>query len=100
MVRHIILWQLKDDLSAEEKVAVKAGIREGLEGLMGQIPGLLSIRVHTDGLPGSNADLMLESAFEDAAALAVYAAHPAHLAVANGRVRPFTARRVCLDFEE
>ena len=31
MVKHVILWQLKDELSAEEKSAVKAGIKEGLE---------------------------------------------------------------------
>ena len=31
MVKHVILWQLKDELSAEEKAAVKAGIKEGLE---------------------------------------------------------------------
>ena len=28
MVKHIILWQLKDELSAEEKVEVKKGIKE------------------------------------------------------------------------
>ena len=33
MVKHIILWQLKDELSDAEKAAVKAGIKEGLEAL-------------------------------------------------------------------
>ena len=41
MVKHIILWQLKDELSDAEKAAVKAGIKEGLEGLVGKVPGLL-----------------------------------------------------------
>ena len=31
MVKHVILWQLKDELSDAEKAAVKAGIKEGLE---------------------------------------------------------------------
>ena len=44
MVKHVILWQLKDELSATEKAAVKAGIKEGLEGLAGQIPGLVDIQ--------------------------------------------------------
>ena len=35
MVKHVILWQLKDELSDAEKAAVKAGIKEGLEGLAG-----------------------------------------------------------------
>lgn len=99
MVRHVILWKLKDEYTAAEKDALKAGIKEGLEGLAGQIPGLTSIRVYTDALPSSaNADLMLDAAFTDAAALAGYATHPAHVAVADGKVRPYTASRVCLDF--
>ena len=99
MVKHIILWTLKDSLSAEEKETAKAGIKAGLEGLAGQIPGLLEIRVQTGGLPSSNADLMLDSTFVDAAALAGYSTHPLHVAVADGKVRPYTAQRVCLDFE-
>ena len=31
MVKHIILWQLKDELPEEEKASVKKGIKEGLE---------------------------------------------------------------------
>ena len=34
MVKHVILWTLKDELSAEEKQQVKAGIKEGLEGVL------------------------------------------------------------------
>lgn len=99
MVKHIILWQLKDELSAEEKEQVKAGIKEGLEGLQGKIPGLVEIKVQNAGLASSNADVMLDSTFEDEAALKGYSVHPEHVAVANGKVRPFTKNRVCLDFE-
>ncbi len=99
MVRHVILWKLKDKYAPAEKAAIKAGIKAGLEGLAGAIPGLESIRVYTDALPTSaNADLMLDAAFTDEAALAGYANHPAHVAVADGKVRPYTASRVCLDF--
>ena len=31
MTKHIILWTLREDLSAEEKAAVKAGIKAGLD---------------------------------------------------------------------
>lgn len=99
MVKHMILWKLKDELSAEEKQAVMAGIKEGLEGLAGQIPGLVDIRVQVEKLPSSTADLMLDSTFESAEALRGYSSHPAHVAVANGKVRPYTAARSCLDFE-
>ena len=99
MVKHIILWQLKDELSDAEKVEIKAGIKAGLEGLTGQIPGLVEIKVHTNGLPSSNADLMLDTTFESAEALKGYSVHPAHVAVADGKVRPYTKARFCLDYE-
>ena len=99
MVKHVILWQLKDELSDTEKAAVKAGIKAGLEGLAGQIPGLVDIRVHIDALPSSNADLMLDTTFESAEALKGYSVHPAHVAVADGKVRPYTKARFCLDYE-
>ena len=99
MVKHVIVWTLKDELSAEEKVQVKQGIKEGLEGLQGKIPGLLEIKVYTEGLESSNADLILDSSFESAEALNGYSVHPEHVAVAQGKVRPYTKLRSCFDYE-
>ena len=99
MVKHIILWQLKDEIQGEEKESVKAGIKAGLEGLAGQIPGLIDIKVQTEGLAGSNVDVMLDSTFVDENALKNYAGHPAHVKVADNNVRPFTKTRACMDFE-
>ena len=99
MVKHVILWTLKEELSAEEKAEVKAGIKDGLEGLAGKIPGLTEIKVYTEGLASSNADLMLDSTFVDEESLKGYAVHPEHVAVADGKVRPYTASRTCLDFK-
>ena len=45
MVKHIILWKLKEEFSEEEKKQIKAGIKEGLEGRAGQIPGMTEIKV-------------------------------------------------------
>jgi len=92
MVKHIILWKLKDD------IVDKAGIKAGLEGLKGVVPGLVEIVIRTEGLASSNADVMLDSTFESEAALKGYAVHPVHVAVANGKVRPFTETRLCLDY--
>ena len=83
MVKHIILWTLNPELSEVEKKAVKAGIKEGLEGLVGKVPGLIDVKVQIDGR------LALKS----------YAKHPAHVAVADTKVRPYTVQRSCLDFE-
>lgn len=100
MVKHVILWTLKEEYSAEEKQQIKEDIKAGLEGLKGQIPGLLEIKVNINGLESSNCDLMLDSSFENKEALKGYAVHPAHVAVADGKVRPHTVSRVCLDYEE
>ncbi len=99
MVKHVILWKLKEELNASEKASVKAGIKNGLEGLKGVVPGLIDIHVFTEGLASSNADVMLDSSFTDEAALKGYAIHPAHVEVANTKVRPFAQIRLCLDFE-
>ncbi len=100
MVKHIILWTLRSELSEEEKQQVKKGIKEGLEGLVGQVPGLIDVKVNIDGrLDSSTADVMLDSTLESPEALRQYAVHPAHVAVANGKVRPFTVQRSCLDYE-
>ena len=100
MIKHVILWQLKDELIADEKASVKAGIKEGLESLLGIVPGLCEIKVHTEGLASSNADVMLWSVFDSEASLKGYAIHPAHVDVADTKVRPFTKTRLCLDYEE
>lgn len=99
MVKHVILWTLKDELTDAEKADIKKGIKEGLEGLKGQIPGMIDIRVNTEPLASSNCDVMLASSFEDEASLKGYAVHPKHVAVANEKVRPFTSSRVCMDYE-
>ena len=98
MVRHVILWKLKE-MPAAEQETVKADIKAGLEGLAGQIPGLVEIHVNINGLPSSNADLMLDTTFESAEALKGYSKHPAHVAVADSKVRPYYKSRVCLDYE-
>ena len=99
MVKHFILWQLKDELSGEEEVKVKEGIKNGLEGLINKVPGIKEIKVQTEGLSTSNADVMLDSTFENQEALEAYAVHPAHVEIANRNVRPFTKTRMCMDFE-
>ena len=99
MVKHVILWTLKDEYSADEKAKIKADIKAGLEGLKGLIPGLIEIKVNTEPLASSNCDLMLDSLFENEEALKGYANHPKHVEVANTKVRPYTASRTCMDYE-
>lgn len=101
MVKHIILWTLNPELSDEQKEEVKKGIKAGLESLKGVVPGLIDVKVNVDGrLASSNCDVMLDCTLESEEALKAYAVHPAHVEVANTKVRPYTVQRTCLDFEE
>ncbi|MCR4956581.1 MAG: Dabb family protein [Lachnospiraceae bacterium] len=99
MVKHIILWSIKEEYQGEEKEAIKKGIKEGLEGLMGKVPGLLEVHVYTEALPSSNMDVMLTSTCENQEALKVYANHEDHVKVANEKIKPFVSSRNCMDFE-
>ena len=96
MVKHVIIWKLKEDLENTDQI--KADIKEGLESLKGVVPGLIEIKVITEGLESSNGDLMLDSTFESEGALKGYATHPEHVKVAEGKVRPYTQKRSCFDY--
>lgn len=99
MVKHIILWTLKDGFTPSEKEKIKKGIKENLEGLRGKIEGLNEIKVITDGLSSSTTEVMLDSSFANEQALKCYSKHPEHVKVADTYVRPYTATRACMDFE-
>ena len=99
MVRHVIVWTLKDEYSDEEKSQIKAGIKEGLDGLKGKVPGIVEIKVNTEKLESSSGDVMLDSLFEDKEALKAYSSNPFHVEVANGKVRPFVKIRSSFDYE-
>lgn len=100
MVKHVILWQLKDEFSETEKIEILKNAKLNLEGLSGKINGLTEIKLQTEKLDSSNADMMLYSEFVSFDALKGYQKHPDHVFVADNFIRPFTKARLCLDFEE
>lgn len=100
MVKHVILWQLKDEFSETEKSEILKNAKVNLEGLLGKIEGLLEIKLQTERLASSNADMMLYSEFVSLDALKGYQTHPDHVFVADNFIRPFTKARLCLDFKE
>lgn len=99
MVKHIVLWKLKDELTGEEKQKVKRELKEALESLKEKIKELSFIKVQIDGLDGSTVDVLLETEFEDEAALQAYAVHPEHVAVGTEKIKPFMAERICYDYK-
>lgn len=99
MVKHIILWKLKDELSAEAKTQILSDMKANLEGLVGKVPGLTRMNIVINPLASSNAEVMLDSDLESEEALKGYAIHPDHVHVANTYVRPYTEVRMCMDYE-
>lgn len=95
MVKHIILWTLKEE---SDNLSIKVDMKAALEALVGVVPGLVTMQIEIHPLPGSNADVLLYSEFEDEAALRAYAVHPEHVRVADTYVRPFTKTRTVMDF--
>ena len=99
MVKHVILWKLKDEITEGTKEEAIAKIKRDLEALNGQIDGLVSLKVIVPDLTSSNADIMLDSTLESEEALKGYQVHPAHVAAA-AFVRANTELRLCADYNE
>ncbi len=92
MVRHIVMWKLRDKAESAE-------IKVRLEALAGNIPGLLSIEVGIDFLESEqSADLVLIAELENRQALEVYQNHPAHQAVVP-LVKAAAIARTVIDYD-
>ncbi|MGN1025284.1 MAG: Dabb family protein [Faecousia sp.] len=72
MVKHIVLYTLKDGVEKDEAVKLIASV---LEPLVGKIPGLLHMEIRR---AYNGMDYALYSEFESREALAAYAVHPLH----------------------
>lgn len=100
MVKHIVMWKVAEHAEHGSKKEVIAKVKERLEGLKGQIEGLLEIEVGVNfNTSEMSYDVVLYSTFEDAAALEFYQAHPKHVEVANDLVRQVAVARTVVDYE-
>ena len=92
MVKHIVVYTLKEGVDKDAAVAL---IASKLEPLVGQIPGLrhMEIRRCFNGC-----DYALYSEFESRELLESYAKHPLHLE-AKSHFHHFIATRTAADYE-
>jgi quinol monooxygenase YgiN len=96
MIKHVVVWKLKDPSQRDAHAAV---VKSALEGLRGRIPGLLGIEVGVDiGYDSGADDLCLYAEFTDRAALDVYQTHPLHVA-AKAIVGAHVTGRRAVDWE-
>ena len=98
MVNHIVMWNFKPEIPEEEKESIKKAMEVNLKGLVGKVPGLLTVDFITSPIPSSTHDIALVTTLEKAEDIAVYAKHPEHVHVADTYVRPYVQDRACLDY--
>ncbi|OGO38097.1 MAG: stress responsive protein [Chloroflexi bacterium RBG_16_57_8] len=99
MIKHIVMWKLKDAAEGAGKQENARMMRSRLEGLKSKINDIKSIEVGINTSESADSyDVMLYSEFENAAALQRYQSHPEHLKVADfiAKVR---AERKVVDYE-
>lgn len=99
MIKHIVMWQLKDFAEGADKAANARKLKQLLDDCAGIVPGILKFETAL-AAPGMEAtyDVVLYSEFESKAALDAYQEHPQHVAV-----KPFIGAvrqsRQCMDYE-
>ncbi len=91
MIRHIVMWTLKRSGDAPKVKAL-------LDSCQTLVPGIreFDVGIQTEGLE-ANCQVVLVSAFEDAAVLAAYQAHPHHQGVV-AQIRDMAASRHVVDY--
>jgi len=96
MVRHIVSWNFREEISEERRVEVRQELSQRFPVLVGRIPGLLKAEVGMPPLNSSNCDMALYCEIEDEKSLNIYRDHPEHQAVA-AVVKAHCRQRRCVD---
>lgn len=99
MIRHIVLFKLKDFESDAAKKACMQEIKHALEGLLGKIDVLRAIRVDFNCNLEESWDIILTTEFDSLQDLNTYATHPEHVAVSKQLIAPVKVDRACVDYE-
>ena len=98
MVKHIVMFKLKDTLSKEEKQVVMNDFKAAIEALPAQIDVIRKVFVGLNINEAEQWDICLESEFESLDDVKLYAAPPAHVAAA-GILKDAKQDRACVDYE-
>lgn len=84
MIKHIVLWKLKDDAEGANKDQNAAKMKTDLEALKHKIPQIKHIEVGVNFIASDAAyDVALYAEFADEQDLDIYQKHPEHLKAAE-----------------
>ena len=98
MVKHIVLFKLKEELTQAEKADVMNRFKSAIEALPARIPTIRHIYVGLNMNPEEKWDMCLESEFDTLEDVKAYSVHPDHLA-ASGLLKDYKKDRACTDYE-
>ena len=98
MVKHIVMFKLKDTLSKEEKLDVMNRFKAAIEALPASISVIRKVFVGLNINEAETWDICLESEFDSLDDVKFYAAHPDHVAAA-GILKDAKQERACVDYE-
>lgn len=97
MVKHIVLFKLKEDAPKSEKTEVMEKFKEAIEALQNIIPCIRKIEVGINKNPNESWDIALYSEFDSFEDLDTYAKHPEHIA-AGKIIADLRVDRSCVDY--
>ena len=97
MIRHIVMWDFKEEFDSEQNHKNALKIKAELEALPSIINGVISIEVIIEPLLSNNSDIMLNSLFDSEEALSNYQKNPHHNLVAKF-IGCVTTNRRCIDY--
>lgn len=97
MVKHIVMWKLKEDFDEIEKQEIAHNFKTKLEALDQLLPGILRVKVVIQPMDSSNVDILLDSEFDSVATLKAYQIHPKHQKVAS-YLKDKVVSRNCMDY--
>ena len=98
MVKHIVLFKLKDEVPEAEKLVVMNKFKEAIEALPAVIPVIRKIEVGLNINPGETWHIALYSEFDNLDDVKLYATHPLHVA-AGKIIAEVKESRACVDYE-
>ena len=82
MIKHIVMWKLKDNAEGRSRIDNALKLKQDLENLNGKVPGMLllevGIHVKDSKSDEGDSDVILYSEFSDMQSLEDYYPHPAH----------------------
>lgn len=99
MIKHIVVWRLKDEALDAGKVENLERTKAALEALRDLVPSVRHLEVGLDiGAAHDSWDIAIYSEFDDRAGLDAYQVHPEHVKVA-GLIGELRELRAAIDYE-